>query len=1268
MIDAPVSLTARLTSQWRALSSIGRAAITCAFVASAWATAHLALPQGAPIGVVINGTILGAATALASMGLILLYRSSRVINFAYGSMGAALGLSSLRLFLIWKWPYPVAILVGVMAGAALGLLIEFVVIRRFNASSRLVLSVATIGLTQLLGGIEILLPPYIFGEGNKAVSFGGYVTPLSSTSFSIGSTVINGDHLLILAVAPLVVVALAWFLKRSAAGMAIRAAAENSDRARLLGIPVGRINLLVWGVAGALAALTFFLKGPFIGTIPTAATGPAILLPALAAALVARMESLPTAFVAALVLGAIDQVTRWNTTISSLSDVVLLIVIVGALLSQRSRGSRALDNDSSWQDSGAARPVPIAIRKLRTYQWSSTALIAALGAVGVVMPLFLSPSHTFTLTIAVVWGIVAVSLVVLTGWNGQISLGQFALVGVGAVIAGNLMADHNVDLFVAMAVAAGGTALVALLLGFPALRIRGPFLAVVTLSFAVVLDGYVLNPDVFPSLIPGDIKRPVLWQRWDLADERTMYWFCLATLAVVLLAVRGVRRSRTGRLLIATRDNRKASEAMSVPSRWISLSGFVFSGAIAGLAGALNVVILEGVRVQSFPPTDSVDVFSWTTIGGMSSAFGGFFGGGGLRAMRDVLASDVRLVVSGVGMLVVLWIIPGGLAQLGLSLRDRFVRVLARTRGIVLDGLSSDSVDAASTQSNRSAEPDESTILSASGMNVSYGQLQVLFDVSIDVRRGEILALLGTNGAGKSTVLKAMVGLVPSKGTIRLGEHDLTGLRAEEVVRRGVALMPGGKSVFPTLTVDEHLRLAAWTFRADRARITQDTAAVLELFPSLQRRQHNMAGDMSGGEQQQLALAQTLLLRPSVLLIDELSLGLAPTIVAQLLDVVRSLNAQGTTIVVVEQSVNVALALAERALFMEKGQVRFEGATRELLERPDILRSVFLKGAAALSQPVEPSERDESAVPGESAVPDDAPGELETIDLDTIDLASIGLEGVGSGSGIDDGPVLSCVGVVKRFGGVLAVDAVDLHVMPGEIVGLVGQNGAGKTTLLDCISGFHDINGGTITFRGRDISGWAPHERARARLGRSFQEARLFPSLTVAETISVACERQVASRSLVADALRQPASYESELTIAARTDRLVGLLGLTDHRDKLTSELSTGTRRIVELACLLAEDPVVLLLDEPSAGVAQRETEALGPLLSAVRDATGVAMVVIEHDMPLLSGLCDRLVALDLGAVIATGEPNEVLADPAVISSYLGTDQTAINRSGVSAV
>ena len=596
--------------------------------------------------------------------------------------------------------------------------------------------------------------------------------------------------------------------------------------------------------------------------------------------------------------------------------------------------------------------------------------------------------------------------------------------------------------------------------------------------------------------------------------------------------------------------------------------------------------------------------------------------------------------------------------------RDRLVGLIARRRGIVLAGLDRDAPPEAGPSAGGAeapvgelgAAPTLAPALATRGIEVSYGSLQVLFGVDLNVAEGEIVALLGTNGAGKSTLLRAACGLLPHKGTVKLAGTDVSGCSTEKLVRRGVALMPGGKSVFPTLTVDEHLTLATWTFRRDHERIAADTAGVFKLFPSLLARRHTMAGDLSGGEQQQLALAQTLLLRPKVLLIDELSLGLAPTVVAHLLDVVRQLHAIGTSIVVVEQSVNVALSLAERAVFMEKGQIRFEGPTRELLDRPDILRSVFLHGAAGVT---DDGDTADGSVVGDQWAPGGAVG-VEPASAPT-GLAAVARRLPEPSR---PGAVLECTGLTKRFGGVTAVDGVDLSIQPARVVGLVGQNGAGKTTILDCLSGFHPIDGGRVILRGTDVTDWAPHERARGGLGRSFQEARLFPSLSVIETIAVACERHVGSRSMIADATRQPASFEAELVTHQRVDELIELLGLGDHRDKAVSELSTGTRRIIELACLLAEEPNVLLLDEPSAGVAQRETEALGPLLLQIRQHTGAALVIIEHDMPLLSAVCDEMVALELGEVIASGTPAEVLSNELVIASYLGTDEAAINRSG----
>lgn len=535
------------------------------------------------------------------------------------------------------------------------------------------------------------------------------------------------------------------------------------------------------------------------------------------------------------------------------------------------------------------------------------------------------------------------------------------------------------------------------------------------------------------------------------------------------------------------------------------------------------------------------------------------------------------------------------------------------------------------------AGPAAGPLLECKGIDVAYGPVQVLFGVDLTVQPGEIVALLGTNGAGKSTLLKAISGLArPKRGTVIFDGHDVTGEAAHLTAARGLVQMPGGKGVFPMLSVKENLRLACWLFRDDTDRVEAKVGEVLELFPRLKDRYTNLAGDMSGGEQQMLTLGMALVNEPKLLMIDELSLGLAPTIVGDLIEVVHEVNRAGVTVIVVEQSINVALTLARRAVFMEKGEFRFTGPTSALLDRPDILRSVFIAGGAPDAEPAGGS----TAATDTAATPDRTP------------------------PGPEAPVVLRCDGVVKRFGGISALAGIDIELREGEILGLIGQNGAGKTTLFDCISGYHTIDQGRVAMLGYDITAWEPHERARFRLGRSFQEAMLYPTLTVRETIATALERHLENIDIFAASLAAPASYESEIKAWQRVEELIELMNLGAFRDKLVGELSTGSRRIVELACILAQEPAVLLLDEPSGGVAQKETEALGPLLRQVQQATECSILVIEHDMPLLTSLCDRMYCFELGAVIAEGTPGEVLEHPRVIESYLGSNQDAINRSG----
>ncbi|HEY8546305.1 MAG TPA: MFS transporter, partial [Acidimicrobiales bacterium] len=545
-------------------------------------------------------------------------------------------------------------------------------------------------------------------------------------------------------------------------------------------------------------------------------------------------------------------------------------------------------------------------------------------------------------------------------------------------------------------------------------------------------------------------------------------------------------------------------------------------------------------------------------------------------------------------------------------------------------------------------------LLLARDVSAHYGSVQVLFGVNLEVDEGEVVALLGTNGAGKSTLLKAIAGqLQASDGAIIFDGRDMTHTPPEEVAKRGVAMVPGGQGVFTQLTVADNLRLAAWQVNASPLEARIATERVLETFPVLRQRWKVEAGNLSGGQQQMLTLGMAFIGKPRLLMIDELSLGLSPVVVGQLLEMVRLLKQQGTTIILVEQSVNVALTVADRAYFMEKGEIRFEGPTAELLERPDLLRSVFFSQADGNGAEA-PGADGDGAEPGADAAP----------------KVTVTAEAVAPNGHDDELPVLEVRDVVKRFGGVRALDGVSFEVAPDEILGFIGPNGAGKTTLFDVISGFDQRDqSGTIYLRDGDVihelHGTPTHVRAWRGLGRSFQDGRLFPGLTVAETIAVALEQHVEVRDPIAASLHLPAVADAEELVDLAVADLIDLLGLGSYHDKFVRELSTGTRRIVDLACVLAQGPKVVLLDEPSSGIAQREAEALAPVLRRVREELGASLLVIEHDLPLLLSIADRMIALDLGRVVVDGDPQEVINHPTVVESYLGTDAAAIARSGV---
>ena len=954
----------------------------------------------------VLGSVTGLTYAAFAAGFVLIYRSTGVLNFAHGEVGAfgvALFVLLLAQYGLNWW---LSFVLALAACAAMGMAIELIVIRRLFASPRLVVLIATIGVGQIVLFAKFNLP--------NVVAPGPISPPFKATWTPTDHIRLQARELIVLAVIPVLIGALAWFISRTRFGLAVRASASNPDTARVYGTSPRRTSTIVWSISGAFAAATAIFLAPLQGInsaqAGTAAIAEPLLLRVLVVSLLARMRSLPGTLAGGLAVGVAEQLIRTNVDSANRSvvDVYLfLAVLVVVLLVVQSTGQ-----EEAWSLSPRVRAIPSRLESLWWVRRLNAMGFVALFGFFVLLGLTLSTSSSlFTWTSILLFAMVVLSMTVLTGWAGQLSLGQYAFVGLGGLTVLGLTQGNDIpvpfDMFdlsldlpwaLAMVVATAVGVVTAVIVGLPALRVRGLFLAVTTLAFAVASATWLFLQDFFTggTSFPRPAKKPVL----DLgpihvdfdASRKNYYFLCLVSLAVAAAVVARLRRTGIGRSWIAVRDNEEMASASTVSPTRMKLAAFGVAGGIAAYSGGLLVTLVPSLQPDSlFRASESIVVVATAIIGGLGSVAGPILGALWVRGIPQTIPEElddlVRLLTSSIGLLVLLMYFPGGLLQIVYSIRDKLLE------------------------------------------------------------------------------------------------------------------------------------------RADRKMAQREAAA---------------AGEPSAVEQ----------------------------------------------------------------------------------------------GAAT---------------PGSAPQPGKTRSPVAARVASTADRA---------------GPALQTQDVSVRFGGNTAVDHVSVHVDHGELVGLIGTNGAGKSTLLNAISGFVPSQGRVFVL-GTDVTGRrAPARHARG-LGRGFQGARVYPSLTVRESLMVALEARVHSR-LVASMTALPPSPAQERVKRAEADEIIDYMGLKRYADHFVATLSTGTRRIVELSSLLAVNARVLLLDEPTGGVAQREAEAFGPLIKQLQAELDAAVIVIEHDMPLVMGISDRVYCLEAGAVIAEGPPDQVRQDPLVIASYLGTSEQAIGRSGPS--
>ena len=663
-----------------------------------------------PRGVFIDGFVFGLMYGLLGMGLILVYRANRIINFAQAQLGAVPAVLALLLISSQGWNYFLVLPILLGSAVLLGAGVDRVVISRFRSAPRLILTVVTIGVGFVLLVAEFAtkqaLTDDLVGSSTQPIP-----TPWDDLTWQIGTSRFNGNHLAAVVVVLVAAAAVGAILRWTDIGVAIRASAENGERASMLGIPIGRVSMVVWVMATLLSALGVFLRAPLVGLPLSGFIGPGLLLLGLTTAVLAKMESLPKALAGGMLIGGIDRAVLFGTGRPSLAQATMLAVILVALLVQRKAAGRAHDSGTAtWQAVHEVRPVPAELRSLPEVRRLKLVIGTVVATVAIAMPFVVGPNQTGRITQLVLYAMVGVSLTVLTGWTGQISLGQFAISGVGAAAAGGLAANHGWDFFATLAVAVAAGALMAIVIGLPALRIQGLFLAVTTLAAAFTVQGLVLSPDHFGWLLPGDfafVERPVLYGVFDIDAESELlgitvtgdakyYWLCLVFLVLAGAMARSLRQHRSGRVFIGVRDNGRLMQAFGVNLARTRLASFAVSGAIAGLAGALFAYQARTVDAETYTPQLSILLFAVVVIGGMGTVTGAILGTvlvlgtPLLPGVRDI--ENIDLLLSGIGLVWIPFVLPGGLAEGVFRLRDEWLRRLAAKHGLHVPSLVADSL------------------------------------------------------------------------------------------------------------------------------------------------------------------------------------------------------------------------------------------------------------------------------------------------------------------------------------------------------------------------------------------------------------------------------------------------------------------------------------------------------------------------------------------------------------------------------------------------
>jgi ABC-type branched-subunit amino acid transport system ATPase component/branched-subunit amino acid ABC-type transport system permease component len=925
------------------------------------------------ISLLISGIISGAIYSMLAAGLTLTYTTTGIFNLGYGAVAFTCAFVYFELQNGLGWPNVWAgIVVILILAPLLGLMLDRFVFRRLARASDASKIMATVGVLIAVPALAEFIVALLIGVGHFNIPNGSLVSlapglgPEPPVQWHINSALnFNSDQLIVALVALFMAVGLWWLLKHTSIGLKMRALVDRPDLAAARGVDRGRTSGFAWVLGTTLAGLAGVAGAPIFNSLTTG-TYLFVLLAAAAAAVLGGFRSVPLAALGGLIIGAVQSLVagyaNFAQSIPGFSDAVpFALLFVGLAYWGRERGRRA---------GTAAEDVPppdyLALRP----PWRRAAPWVFWFVAIFVYILFGADAYWLGLaTEGLALSVVFLSFTIVTGTGGIVSLAQAAFVTGAGLMAGVLIGEYHAPYFLGLLGGVAFAVLLGVVVAFPALRLGGLSLALATLAMGLIADNVLFQWSWLAGPLQQGwaIPQPTIGP-FHLSDDKTMAVVLAIIVIVVTLLIRNLQRSASGRMMSAVRTSESAASTSGISANAIKITLFAVSAGLAGFGGVLLVTVEQHVTNSTYTTIVGLTWLAVVVLWGIRRPSAAIAAGMGSTLFDGVLSSGFHFsfiswagtssvwlpqVLFGLGA-VTMAQNPDGILALQEEQGFRRKQKKEAKRSLLLSPTAIPSAPAparpdgvpaivdrgqngapqpiAAAAARPSRPPSEDAALRLDSVCAAYGETQVLFDLDLDVRRGKLTALVGANGAGKSTLCKVLAGLMDSSGgTIMLEGKDITKQPAHRRAKN-MLLAPESRGIFPGLSVEDNLMMLLPS-AAER-----DQAYAR--FPVLGTRRHIPAGNLSGGEQQMLTMAPVMVKPPALLIADEPTLGLAPLIVDQIMQVFAELRDQGVTLLVVEERAKAVLDIADDVALLELGRLVWDGPRAEL--DPAHLTAIYL--------------------------------------------------------------------------------------------------------------------------------------------------------------------------------------------------------------------------------------------------------------------------------------------------------------------------------------